>query len=190
MNQRANAFSHPHRFRHETNTATTTTTTAAMPRESAAAHAASVQHYTTQMLQLMQAEHGQLTRTDSPAVFCSVLPSHWRSNKALPGVFKVIVLSEIADGTVISVDAGNEVNMRADILRNRATIRNHVATFNDLRFIGKSTRGKSFTLMIHINTQPIQVATYQMAIKVTVDGPREPRRGCEYFSYFDYYGYW
>uniref|UniRef100_A0A336LZQ9 CSON008722 protein n=1 Tax=Culicoides sonorensis TaxID=179676 RepID=A0A336LZQ9_CULSO len=35
--------------------------------------------------------------------------------------------------------------------------------------------GKSFTLSIVIATNPIQIATYNKAIKVTVDGPREPR---------------
>lgn len=35
--------------------------------------------------------------------------------------------------------------------------------------------GKSFTLTISIQTDPPQVATYSKAIKVTVDGPREPR---------------
>uniref|UniRef100_A0A672HT53 Runt-related transcription factor 2 n=1 Tax=Salarias fasciatus TaxID=181472 RepID=A0A672HT53_SALFA len=36
--------------------------------------------------------------------------------------------------------------------------------------------GKSFTLTITVFTNPPQVATYHRAIKVTVDGPREPRR--------------
>lgn len=35
--------------------------------------------------------------------------------------------------------------------------------------------GKSFTLTITVSTSPPQVATYNKAIKVTVDGPREPR---------------
>ena len=35
--------------------------------------------------------------------------------------------------------------------------------------------GKSFNLTISIASNPPQVATYQKAIKVTVDGPREPR---------------
>lgn len=35
--------------------------------------------------------------------------------------------------------------------------------------------GKSFTLTIIVSTSPPQVATYSKAIKVTVDGPREPR---------------
>lgn len=38
------------------------------------------------------------------------------------------------------------------------------------------TPGKSFTLTITVFTGPPQVATYHRAIKVTVDGPREPRR--------------
>lgn len=35
--------------------------------------------------------------------------------------------------------------------------------------------GKSFSLTIVISTIPVQVASYMKAIKVTVDGPREPR---------------
>ncbi|KAK3923188.1 Protein lozenge, partial [Frankliniella fusca] len=35
--------------------------------------------------------------------------------------------------------------------------------------------GKSFTLTIIVGSVPPQVATYTKAIKVTVDGPREPR---------------
>lgn len=35
--------------------------------------------------------------------------------------------------------------------------------------------GKSFSLTICISTIPAQVTTYTKAIKVTVDGPREPR---------------
>lgn len=41
--------------------------------------------------------------------------------------------------------------------------------------LSSSSSGKSFTLTITVATRPPQVATYQKAIKVTVDGPREPR---------------
>ena len=42
--------------------------------------------------------------------------------------------------------------------------------------------GKFFNLTITVQTYPPQVATYQKAIKVTVDGPREPRsKMSEYF---------
>lgn len=37
------------------------------------------------------------------------------------------------------------------------------------------SQGKSFSLTITVSTNPPQVATYTKAIKVTVDGPREPR---------------
>ena len=33
-----------------------------------------------------------------------------------------------------------------------------------------------FTLIVTVATEPPQIATYNNAIKVTVDGPREPRR--------------
>ena len=35
--------------------------------------------------------------------------------------------------------------------------------------------GKSFSLLITVNSNPPQMTIYQKAIKVTVDGPREPR---------------
>ena len=35
--------------------------------------------------------------------------------------------------------------------------------------------GKSFSITITVSTNPPQVALYAKAIKVTVDGPREPR---------------
>lgn len=35
--------------------------------------------------------------------------------------------------------------------------------------------GKSFTLTITVSTNPPMITTYSKAIKVTVDGPREPR---------------
>ena len=36
--------------------------------------------------------------------------------------------------------------------------------------------GKMLTVTITVLTEPLQYATYSHAIKVTVDGPREPRR--------------
>ena len=42
---------------------------------------------------------------------------------------------------------------------------------NSLHFLGKM-----LTVTITIVTEPVQYATYSHAIKVTVDGPREPRR--------------
>ncbi|KAF7250825.1 Runt-related transcription factor 1 [Varanus komodoensis] len=72
--------------------------------------------------------------------------------------------------------AGNDENYSAELRNATAAMKNQVARFNDLRFVGRSGRGKSFTLTITVFTNPPQVATYHRAIKITVDGPREPRR--------------
>ncbi|KAG8273811.1 hypothetical protein J6590_011356 [Homalodisca vitripennis] len=48
----------------------------------------------------------------------------------------------------------------------------------------QSFYGKSFTLTIILNSCPPQVATYNKAIKVTVDGPREPRSKTSECSHF------
>ncbi|KAI3365934.1 hypothetical protein L3Q82_009705, partial [Scortum barcoo] len=92
------------------------------------------------------------------------------------GMVEVVALGDIPDGTLVTVMAGNDENYSAELRNATAAIKNQVARFNDLRFVGRSGRGKSFTLTITVFTNPPQVATYQRAIKITVDGPREPRR--------------
>nr|XP_022903494.1 segmentation protein Runt-like [Onthophagus taurus] len=128
----------------------------------------------------LQEYHGELVQTGSPAILCSTLPNHWRSNKSLPIAFKVIALDDVPDGTMVSIKAGNDENYCAELRNCTAVMKNQVAKFNDLRFVGRSGRGKSFTITIVINTMPYQVATYNKAIKVTVDGPREPRTKSAY----------
>ncbi|XP_069705781.1 segmentation protein Runt-like isoform X2 [Periplaneta americana] len=123
----------------------------------------------------LQEYHGELVQTGSPAVLCSALPTHWRSNKSLPVAFKVVALDDIMDGTLVTVKAGNDENFCGELRNCTAVMKNQVAKFNDLRFVGRSGRGKSFSLTIVISSTPFQVATYNKAIKVTVDGPREPR---------------
>ncbi|XP_033623266.1 runt-related transcription factor 3 [Fukomys damarensis] len=92
------------------------------------------------------------------------------------GEGRVVALGDVPDGTVVTVMAGNDENYSAELRNASAVMKNQVARFNDLRFVGRSGRGKSFTLTITVFTNPTQVATYHRAIKVTVDGPREPRR--------------
>ncbi|XP_072155621.1 uncharacterized protein [Bemisia tabaci] len=124
----------------------------------------------------VQAEHaGELIRTGSPYFLCSALPTHWRSNKTLPMAFKVVALGDVVDGTVVTIRAGNDENFCAELRNCTAVMKNQVAKFNDLRFVGRSGRGKSFSITITVGSCPPQVATYVKAIKVTVDGPREPR---------------
>ncbi|XP_005998875.1 RUNX family transcription factor 2a isoform X2 [Latimeria chalumnae] len=132
-------------------------------------------HDNRTMVEIIADHPAELVRTDSPNFLCSVLPSHWRCNKTLPVAFKVVALGEVPDGTVVTVMAGNDENYSAELRNASAVMKNQVARFNDLRFVGRSGRGKSFTLTITVFTNPPQVATYHRAIKVTVDGPREPR---------------
>lgn len=95
------------------------------------------------LVRQVQAEHaGELVRTGSPYILCSALPSHWRSNKTLPVAFKVVALGGVVDGTVVTVRAGNDENCCAELRNSTAIMRNMVAKFNDLRFVGRSGRGK------------------------------------------------
>jgi runt-related transcription factor len=73
---------------------------------------------------------------------CSGLPGHWRSNKTLPVAFKVVAISgDVADGTIVTVRAGNDENYHAELRNYSAPMKNQVAKFNDLRFVGRSGRG-------------------------------------------------
>ncbi|CAD7091552.1 unnamed protein product [Hermetia illucens] len=88
------------------------------------------------------ADHpGELVRTGSPHVVCTVLPGHWRSNKTLPVAFKVVALGEVMDGTIVTIMAGNDENYCGELRNCTAVMKNQVAKFNDLRFVGRSGRG-------------------------------------------------
>uniref|UniRef100_A0A336LL11 CSON012572 protein n=1 Tax=Culicoides sonorensis TaxID=179676 RepID=A0A336LL11_CULSO len=118
----------------------------------------------------------ELIQTSSPNVLCTPLPNHWRSNKSLPCAFKVVILDDIPDGCRVRIKAGNDENPCGELRNSESLTRGQVAKFNDLRFVGRSGRGKSFSISIIIETPlGVLVATYNKAIKVTVDGPREPR---------------
>lgn len=124
----------------------------------------------------VSSDHNEpLVRTGSPNFVCTALPPHWRSNKTLPGGFKVVSLGDIKDGTKVTISAGNDENYCSELRNCTAYMKNKVAKFNDVRFVGRSGRGKSFTITIAVYTHPPQIALYQKAIKVTVDGPRDPR---------------
>ncbi|XP_023310281.1 uncharacterized protein LOC111691513 [Anoplophora glabripennis] len=95
------------------------------------------------------AEHpGELVRTGSPHVVCTVLPPHWRSNKTLPVAFKVVALGDVGDGTVVTVRAGNDENYCAE-LRN-------CIEFNDLRFVGRNGRVGSVLWTNYLERHHIQ----------------------------------
>lgn len=86
--------------------------------------------------------HPSAVRTGSPYFLCSALPTHWRSNKTLPLAFKVVALADIGDGTLVTIRAGNDENYCAELRNCSAVMKNQVAKFNDLRFVGRSGRGE------------------------------------------------
>lgn len=87
-------------------------------------------------------EDTPLTDTESPNFLCTKLPVHWRSNKTLPYPFKVVARGGVKDGTKVCVTAGNDENFCPELRNNVATMKNHVAKFSDLRFVGRSGRGE------------------------------------------------
>lgn len=91
--------------------------------------------------EILKEHPGELVRTGSPNLICSVLPNHWRSNKTLPVAFKVIALGEVEDGTTVTIRAGNDENCCGELRNASAPMKNQVAKFNDLRFVGRSGRG-------------------------------------------------
>ncbi|GMR58790.1 hypothetical protein PMAYCL1PPCAC_28985 [Pristionchus mayeri] len=114
--------------------------------------------------------------TDSPYIVCNELPPHWRSNKSLGYPFLVLILLPVPDGTQVTISAGNETNSNGEVRNGTALIRKQIAKFPDLRFVGKSGRGKNFHVTISVHSSPMHIATISRAIKVTVDGPRAARR--------------
>ena len=55
-------------------------------------------------------------------------------------------MGDIKDGTKVCVTAGNDENFSSELRNNTATMKNNVAKFNDLRFVGRSGRGKSLVV--------------------------------------------
>uniref|UniRef100_A0A672TCL9 Runt-related transcription factor n=1 Tax=Sinocyclocheilus grahami TaxID=75366 RepID=A0A672TCL9_SINGR len=99
------------------------------------------QHDNRTMVEIIADHPAELVRTDSPNFLCSVLPSHWRCNKTLPVAFKVVALGDVPDATVVTVMAGNDENYSGELRNASAVMKNQVARFNDLRFVGRSGRG-------------------------------------------------
>ena len=84
----------------------------------------------------------RLIATDSPNFACTALPTHWRANKTLPSVFRVVALGgDVRDGTRVIVAAGNDENHCGELRNGVAYMTSGIATFTDMRFIGRSGRG-------------------------------------------------
>lgn len=53
-------------------------------------------------------------------------------------------MADVGDGTIVTIKAGNDENWCAELRNCSAVMKNQVAKFNDLRFVGRSGRGKSY----------------------------------------------
>ena len=53
----------------------------------------------------------------------------------------MVALCDIEDGTLVTLNAGNDDNYGSELRNNSALMRDGVAKFNDLRFVGRSGRG-------------------------------------------------
>uniref|UniRef100_A0A672TGF9 Runt-related transcription factor n=1 Tax=Sinocyclocheilus grahami TaxID=75366 RepID=A0A672TGF9_SINGR len=118
------------------------------------------QHDNRTMVEIIADHPAELVRTDSPNFLCSVLPSHWRCNKTLPVAFKVVALGDVPDATVVTVMAGNDENYSGELRNASAVMKNQVARFNDLRFVGRSGRGWYF----HFNSIYFSLAASQYVL--------------------------
>ncbi|CAL2029647.1 unnamed protein product [Caenorhabditis brenneri] len=116
-----------------------------------------------------------LEKSSSPNILYSTLPKHWRSNKSFQEPFYVVLLTPVPDNTEVSIWAGNDEKPCEEVRNEKAKVHRQVAKFNDLRFVGRSGRGRKFHLTIVIHSSPMMVATVKNVIKVTVDGPRDAR---------------
>ena len=56
----------------------------------------------------------------------------------------MVALGDVDDGTVVTLSAGNDNNYGAELRNNNAQMVDGVAKFNDLRFVGRSGRGKKY----------------------------------------------
>lgn len=83
-----------------------------------------------------------LIRTGSPSILCSPLPSHWRANKSLPGIFRIVSAGgDVPDGTKVTISAGNDENFCGELRNNVGYMTDGSAVFSDMRFVGRSGRG-------------------------------------------------
>lgn len=60
---------------------------------------------------------------------------------------QVVALGDVPDGTLVTVMAGNDENYSAELRNASAVMKNQVARFNDLRFVGRSGRGEERNLI-------------------------------------------
>ena len=89
-------------------------------------------------------ESVEMCSTDNPSVTCTKLPEFWRANKKFSTPFTVQFAdrSLAPEGVRVTITAANHKNQNPELKNNQTIVTNGIARFNDLRFVGKSGRGK------------------------------------------------
>lgn len=72
----------------------------------------------------------------------------------------MVALGDIPDGTVVTVMAGNDENYSAELRNASGVMKNQVARFNDLRFVGRSGRGEAWNTAPLPRTLPLVSGRY------------------------------
>lgn len=84
----------------------------------------------------------EIYQTEEANVKCTKLPEFIRAKKYLGAPFCVYFEDQVhLEGVKVTIQAGNYKNPNAELKNNESVIKNGVAEFQDLRFLGKSGRG-------------------------------------------------
>lgn len=74
----------------------------------------------------------------------------------------MVALTDVGDGTVVTIKAGNDENWCAELRNGTSVMKNHVAKFNDLRFVGRSGRGESIIKQLNINKFNTKIGNHEL----------------------------
>ena len=85
-----------------------------------------------------------------PCVSIPLLPPCVSITLLPPDPLQVVALCDMDDGTLVTLNAGNDDNYGSELRNASALMRDGVAKFNDLRFVGRSGRGGTFIVIISI----------------------------------------
>ena len=104
---------------------------------------------------------------DRQGLWTPLIPASPRDTPlALHRSSQVYALVPIVNGTEATLVASNEEFPNAQTRNNQCRFHNNVATFDDLRIVGRSGRTRAFDIIITIHTTPPQVAVLHEIIKV------------------------
>lgn len=79
-----------------------------------------------------------------------------------------MALGDVPDGTLVTVMAGNDENYSAELRNATAAMKNQVARFNDLRFVGRSGRGRCLPTLTWYQTVDMPLASAAGLLEVSV----------------------